>query len=300
MESLRDIRQNIKSIKSIGQVMQTMKMISSARIKNAESAMTAARPFALRMEAMIDNLRADIFKDGALDNTGLISFFKSVINDGNKNNVGLLLITADKGLCGAFNAMILRAALAWIKENKEKNIFVFCIGKKGRDFLRRLKMPNIKVVYEAVGIFPKAGYVHADLLAKAVMTGFVENNLSKIDLVYNDFKSMASQNIVNTRFLPFDFENIQSEREEQDFLFEPGVEQTFKMLFPRYLSARLYRILLESQAAELAARMNAMDAASKNAQDISSALSLKLNKVRQEMITNEILEIVSGANALNA
>lgn len=298
MESLRDIRQNIKSINSIKQVMLTMKMISSARIKRAQQAMADARPFALKMEEMVDDLGSDlIHKADLLAEGNLYGLFSKTPLNADK--AGLVLITADKGLCGAFNALTLKTAVAWFKENKEKQISVFCIGKKGRDFIKRIKMPNINVVYEAVGIFPKAGYVHADMLAKSIMENYLSAGLGSIRIIYNNFTSVAKQEIVNQQLLPFDFEKIKQEKEEQDFLYEPGIEQMFKMLFSRYLGATMYRILLESQAAELAARMNAMDSAGKNASDLASSLAIKLNKVRQEMITNEISEIVSGANALN-
>ena len=126
-----------------------------------------------------------------------------------------------------------------------------------------------------------------------------DHNISTVDLIYNDFKSMASQTLISKRFLPFDFDEIPGEENVSDFIFEPGMIDIFLTLIPRYLSASIYRYLLESQAAELAARMNAMEAASKNAGEIADSLSVKLNKVRQATITNEITEIVSGANALN-
>lgn len=300
MESLRDIRQNIKAIKSTQQIMQTMKMISNARIRKAQEAMLCARPFAKKMLEMVDDLKADILAlpqpdDGSESWAGRIF----VNRTGNPNKVGLIVITGDKGLTGSFNAVILRSALAFLREHKEKEIFIFAIGKKGRDFLARLKMPNLHMTYESVGIFPKVSYVHADLLGEAVLKTFLQEKLGSVTLIYNDFKSLASQTLVQAQWLPFDFEQIQQEKEVSDFEFEPGMLDIFKLLVPRLLKANLYRILLESQAANLAATMNAMDAASKNAGEIVSALGIKLNKVRQTGITNEILDIVNGAEALN-
>lgn len=300
MESLRDIRQNIKAIKSTQQIMQTMKMISNARIKKAQDAMMAARPFATKMLEMVDDLKQDILAlpqpdDGSETWAGRIF----VNRTGDKNKVGLIVITGDKGLTGSFNAVILRSALAFLREHKDQEIFVFAIGKKGRDFLNRLKLPNLHMTYESVGIFPKVSYAHADLLGSAVLKTFLDEKLGSVTLIYNDFKSLASQTLRQMQWLPFDFEVVQQEKEVHDFEFEPGLIEIFKIMVPRLLKANLYRVLLESQAANLAATMNAMDAASKNAGELVTALGVKLNKVRQAGITNEILDIVNGAEALN-
>lgn len=301
MESLRDIRQNIKAIKSTQQIMQTMKMISNARIRRAQDAMTAARPFAKKMYQMVDDLKQDILAMPQPDDVAESWAGRFFINKtGNPKKVGLLVITGDKGLAGSFNAVILRSALHFLKENQDKEIFVFAVGKKGRDFLARLKMPNLHLVYESVGIFPKVSYAHAELLGEAVLKTYFEQNLGSVTLIYNDFKSLASQNLVEQKLLPFHFEATESKKDERDFLFEPGMLEIFKLLVPRLVKANMYRMLLESQAANLAATMNAMDAASKNAGELVAALGVKLNKVRQASITNEILDIVNGAEALNS
>lgn len=301
MESLRDIRQNIKAIKSTQQIMQTMKMISSARIRKAQEAMDAARPFAKKMLQMVDDLKQDILampepEDGGESWAG--RFFVNKTGDANK--IGLLVITGDKGLSGSFNAVILRSVLQFLRDHKDKEIFVFAVGKKGRDFLARLKMPNLHIAYESVGIFPKVSYAHAELLGEAVLKTYFKQKLGEVVLIYNDFKSLASQNLVEQKLLPFNFEHIQNDKDESDFLFEPGMLEIFKLLVPRLVKANMYRILLESQAANLAATMNAMDAASKNAGELVTALGVTLNKVRQASITNEILDIVNGAEALNS
>ncbi|MDD6173197.1 MAG: ATP synthase F1 subunit gamma [Elusimicrobiaceae bacterium] len=298
MESLRDIRQEIKAIKSTKQMMLTMKMISSARIKKAQQQMEEGRPFAKKMAVMIDNLRKDIQNPSSeIHALPAYRFFDNSSAD--KNSVALLLITADKGLCGAFNAVALRAALKWVRDNNDKEKYVFVVGKKGRDFMRRLKIPRLHIVGELIGIFPRASYAHAAMIKDNFAELSQKYNISTVDLIYNDFKSMASQTLVSKRFLPFDFDEIPGEEDVSDFIFEPNMMEIFLTLIPRYLSSSIYRYLLESQAAELAARMNAMEAASKNAGEIADNLSVKLNKVRQATITNEITEIVSGANALN-
>lgn len=301
MESLRDIRQNIKAIKSTQQIMQTMKMISSARIRKAQEAMESARPFAKKMLQMVDDLRQDILAMPQPDDVKESWASQFFLNKtGNPDKIGLVVITGDKGLAGSFNAVILRSVISFLKENQDKEISVFAIGKKGRDFIARFKRPNLHIVYESVGIFPKVSYAHAELLGEAIMKEYFTKHLGSVTLIYNDFKSLASQNLIQARILPFDFEEIQNEREESDFLFEPGIKEIFSILVPRLIKANMYRILLESQAANLAATMNAMDAASKNAGELADALGVKLNKVRQASITNEILDIVNGAEALNS
>ena len=299
MESLRDIRQNIKAIKSTQQIMQTMKMISNARIRRAQEAMVAARPFATKMLEMVNDFTQEVLslpQEKDAPESWASRFF--VNRTANPSKIGLLVITGDKGLAGSFNAVILRAAMRFIKENKGKEIFVFAVGKKGRDFLARLRVANLHLTYESVGIFPKVSYAHAELLGNAIMKTFLQEHLRYVTLIYNDFKSLASQNLVEKTFLPF-VPSVEEITDRHEFEFEPGLLDIFKLLVPRLIKANLYRILLESQAANLAATTSAMDAASKNAGEIVTALGLKLNKVRQAGITNEILDIVNGAEALN-
>ena len=299
MQSLRDIREEIKAINATRQIMLTMKRISSARIRRAQKQMEDGRPFARKMAVMIDNLRKDIQDESSpIFNSPAYKFF-----DGARtgcDSVCLILITADKGLCGAFNTITIREAPKWIKRHDGVEKYVFTIGKKGRDFLRRLKMPRLHSAGELTGIFPRASYAHAAIIQETVQTLIGQNKICKVDIIYNNFKSVAAQQLISKTFLPFDFDKIPGEEDLSDFIFEPNMYEIFMALLPRYIGANIYRFLLESQAAELAARMNAMEAAAKNAGGIVDGLKLKLNKVRQENITNELTEIISGANALGA
>lgn len=300
MESLRDIRQNIKAIRSTQQIMQTMKMISSARIRKAQESMDNARPFAKKMLEMVADLKQEVLAlPQEVDGKESWASRLFVNQTGNPNKIGLIVITGDKGLCGSFNAVILRAAIAFLKENQDKEISVFCVGKKGKDFINRIRHKNINIVYDSVGIFPKVQYVHAELLGEAVMKEFFGKNLSSVTLLYNDFKSMGSQRLAQYKILPFTLDEEMKEKDDHEFLFEPDIKEIFKILVPRLIKANMFRVLLESQAANLAATMNAMDAASKNAGELADALGVKLNKVRQAGITDEILDIVNGAEALN-
>ncbi len=279
--------------------MQTMKMISNARIRKAQEAMAAARPFATKMLEMVSDLTQEVLalpQPEDAPETWASRFF--VNRTANPDKIGLIVITGDKGLTGSFNAVVLRAAMRFLREHREKEIFIFAIGKKGRDFLARLRLPNLHIAYESVGIFPKVSYAHAELLGDSVMKTFLQENLSNVTLIYNDFKSLASQNLVQTILLPF-VPSLKEVKDLHEFSFEPGLLEIFKLMVPRLVKANMYRVLLESQAANLAATTSAMDAASKNAGEMVKALGLTLNKVRQAGITNEILDIVNGAEALN-
>lgn len=296
MQSLRDIRREIKAIGATRQIMLTMKRISSARIRKAQKQMEQGRPFAQKMAVMIDNMRRDIQSETSpVRQLPAYKFFD--VSSAGCKNAGLLLITADKGLCGAFNAMAIREALKWIKQHAAVEKHIFVVGKKGRDFITRLKIPRLHIAGEIAGIFPRASYAHATMIFEKIQQLIYENKICKVDLIYNNFKSMSSQALVSKTFLPFNFEEIQGEEDLSGFIFEPDMLQIFLTLLPRYIGANIYRFLLESQAAELAARMNAMEASSKNAGGIMEGLGVKLNKVRQETITNELTEIISGANA---
>ncbi|MDR1123386.1 MAG: ATP synthase F1 subunit gamma [Elusimicrobiota bacterium] len=299
MQSLRDIRREIKAIGATRQIMLTMKRISSARIRKAQKQMEQGRPFAQKMALMIDNMRRDIENETSpVRQLPDYKFFDASASG--CKNAGLLLITADKGLCGAFNAMAIRETLKWIKRNDSVEKYIFVVGKKGRDFLARLKIPRLHIAGEIVGIFPRASYAHASMIFETIRRLTYDNKVCKVDLIYNNFKSMSSQALVSKTFLPFNFEEIPGEEDLSDFIFEPDMLQIFLTLLPRYIGANIYRFLLESQAAELAARMNAMEAAAENAGGIMAGLGVQLNKVRQETITNELTEIISGANALEA
>ncbi|MEA3306344.1 MAG: ATP synthase F1 subunit gamma [Elusimicrobiota bacterium] len=297
MASLRDIRRHITSVKSIKQITYAMKMVAAARIKKAQTKILNSRPFAEKMEETIKNLYTEMGEEDFQDSPAFELFEKY-----DKSNVSILVvITSDKGLCGSFNVNVLKEAVVWLKENKDREIKVIAVGRKGRDFFKRLKGLNLSMSYELVGIFPKAGYAHAKLVADNIFK--IYDEADSVTIIYNRFKSMMSQEIICSKFLPLKthfMENIveAAENKFNDFDFEPSKDLLLSSLLPRYIKAQIFKILLESQAAELAARMNAMEAASGNASDIIEDLTLKLNKTRQAMITTELNEIVAGAGAL--
>lgn len=299
MASLRDIRKHIKSVKSIKQITYAMKMVSAARIRRAQSAILSSRPFALKMDGLISDLYSEMGAEGFKASSAYSLF----AGRPSARALGLVLVASDKGLCGSFNSNLLKAAAAWLSENRGNKLYVICVGRKSRDFMKRLKGLDLDISYEMVGIFPKVAYVHAELLAENLLKLFARPEVKSVTVIYNEFKSMLSQRIIQTDLLPLT-DNILGKKAEgapeklRDFSFEPRKSSLLETLLPRHIGAQLYRILLESQAAELAARMNAMEASSKNASELMDGLTLKLNKMRQTMITTELNEIVSGAEAL--
>lgn len=297
MPSLRDIRKHIGSVKSIKQLTYAMKMVAAARIKRAQNSILASRPFATEMEHMIADLYSEMETEdfNASPAHGLFESRKRA------NTAGLVLITSDKGLAGSFNTNLLKSALTWIRANRGGRIRVICVGRKGRDFMKRLKGVDLEVASEMVGIFPKVSYVHANLLAEHIARLYADPGVGSVTLIYNEFKSLVAQRVVSVDLLPLRKHILEMSGQAggfKDFDFEPDKIKLLEALLPRYIGAQLYRVLLESQAAELAARMNAMESASKNASELIEGLTLKLNKMRQSMITTELNEIVGGAEAL--
>ena len=300
MPSLRDIRNKIKSVKSTEQITKAMKMVAAARMRKSQLAILAARPFAVKMEELARGLaalevRADMEAGREIE---VHPFFEQRT----EGPVALVLVTADKGLCGAFNSNLIKAAIEWLKANQGKKVYVACVGRKGRDFMHRLKGYDFEMLTEVAGIFPKVNFTHAELLGRAVIDAYGDKKISRVTVIYNEFKSVAVQRLVTTQLLPIPLpaasENEKHTAAVADYGFEPDRQELLAALLPRYVKAQLYRVLLESQAAELAARMNAMDAASKNAKELRQSLDLEANRTRQAAITKEIAELVGGAEAL--
>lgn len=307
MPSLREIRRKIKSVKSTQQITRAMKMVAAARMRRAQTAILSSRPFAVKMEEAVRNLAMlEIASDiQAGREVAIHPFFDGKL----EGRPCLLLVTGDKGLCGAFNSNAMRAAIDWLRKHQGRPVTVAAVGRKGRDLLHRLKDADVEILTEMVGVFPKIQYVHAELLGKSLVDAYVDPNggISSLDVIFNEFKSVVSQKIVTRRLLPIptpEFDSKESSEQliakanAEGFKFEPNRGKLLEALLPRYFKAQLYRILLESQAAELASRMNAMDSASKNAGELIDSLTLGLNRTRQSIITREIAELVGGAEAL--
>ncbi|MBI5211539.1 MAG: ATP synthase F1 subunit gamma [Elusimicrobia bacterium] len=295
MPSLVDIRRKIKSVKATEQITKAMQMVAAARMRRSQSAILSARPFAVKMEELVRHL-ADIQEESVDQDLSEVHPFLGGRRPAGRH--ALALVTGDKGLCGAFNANLVRRAIEWLRARSGSTVFLAVVGRKGRDFVRRIKGSDIETLTELVGIFPRVNYAHAELLGKVLMDAFLERGLSDVTVIYNEFKSVAQQQVVQCGLLPIPPLEPGPQRRFQDFSYEPGRRELLGALLPRYVKGQLYRILLESQAAELAARMNAMDAASKNAKELRETLKLDLNRRRQAGITSEIAELVGGAEAL--
>jgi F-type H+-transporting ATPase subunit gamma len=300
MASLREIRRKIKSVKSTEQITKAMKMVAAARMRRSQLSILAARPFAAKMEHMVRGLALLQQRDDAASADG-VSTLHPFFETRAEGPELLVLVAGDKGLCGAFNSNVLRAAIDWFKARAGRKTYCVAVGRKGRDMVHRLRGHDIEVVAELVGVFPKITYAHAEIVGQAVIDAYLTRGVSKATVLYNEFKSVAQQRLLTAALLPIPAPAVVPGAVAlPDYGFEPGRGPLLSALLPRHVKASIYRILLESQAAELAARMNAMDAASKNAKELREALNLDANRTRQALITKEIAELVGGAEALAA
>jgi F-type H+-transporting ATPase subunit gamma len=300
MASLRELRRKIKSVKSTQQITKAMKMVAAARLRRAQGRIIAARPFALKMQELISDLlyqMADSNNDQIISAEELSALVHPFLEKKTEGPRGLVLITADKGLCGAFNTNLIKKGLEFLNENKGKQVSLFFVGRKGRDFFRRFKL---ETKGEYVNIFNNLSYTHAELIGRDVVNFFLNEGGRDVTMIYNEFKSVIQQKLVQTPLLPLTpvLERSQASR-SAEFIYEPKREDLVEALFPRYVKAQIFRALLESSAAELGARMSAMENASRNAKELIGALTLSANKIRQAAITKEISEIVAGAESLN-
>ncbi len=299
MASLRELRSKIKSTKSTEQITKAMKMVAAARMRKSQLAILAARPFAVKMEKMVRELALlEVSADLAAKQEVHIHPFFDKRTEGAEL---LVLVTGDKGLCGAFNSNVIRASLEWFRQRRDRKTYCIAVGRKGRDMVQRIKGQQIETAFELVGVFPKITFTHADLLGQAVLDAYLTKGVSKVTVLYNEFKSVATQRLLVAEILPIPVPAVVPEAVSlPDYGFEPGRQELLAALLPRHIKAQFYRILLESQAAELASRMNAMDSASKNAKEMRESYVLDANRTRQAMITKEIAELVGGAEALAA
>jgi F-type H+-transporting ATPase subunit gamma len=287
MPSLIDLRRRIRAVKSTQQITKAMKMIAASRLRRAQDRVVSARPFAQRMLKVLNGLVSRVDQDTH-------PLLRIAVPPNSRPL--LIVISADRGLCGSFNSNIIKTAGQFIvKEGQRHEIALGLIGRKGRDFFRRR---GFDVRYEAVGIFQRLSFDDAAALADAAIEEFTSGRASSVDLVYNEFKSVMSQRVVVERLLPIPrLEGEAATGPTTEYLYEPSAAEIFKDLLPRHVQVQVYRALLESNAAFFAAQMTAMDAATRNSAEMLDNLTLYMNKVRQAAITREIIEVVSGAAA---
>lgn len=290
MATLRDIKNRIKGVKSTQQITKAMKMVAAAKLRRAQENVINARPYARKIWEMLSN---NVTENDLAANPFFVQR--------ELKNIALVVVTADRGLCGAFNSNLIKEATKYINEesnNSSANIQLICIGKKGYDYFSKR---NIKIVDKSVGLFSSLKYSEASIISEKLISSYLSGSFDKVVVVYNEFKSIIQQKIIVEQFLPIPLANLENKIKAQpNYIFEPNQKYIFEQILPKHLRAQIWRILLESNASELGARMTAMDNASTNAKELIRTLQLKYNKERQAAITKELLEIVAGANALKA
>jgi F-type H+-transporting ATPase subunit gamma len=287
MPSLIDLRRRIRAVKSTQQITKAMKMIAASRLKRAQDRVVSARPFAQRMLRVLNGLVSRVEQDAH----PLLR-----MPDQATGTPLLIVISADRGLCGSFNSNIIKAAGQFIvNEGRGREVALGLIGRKGREFFRRR---GFDVRYEATGIFQRLSFNDAADIANSAIDEFTSGRVSSVYLVYNEFKSVMTQRLVVERLLPIPrLDGDEAVGPSVDYLYEPEPADIFRDLLPRHVQVQVYRALLESNAAFFAAQMTAMDAATRNSSEMIDNLTLYMNKVRQAAITREIIEVVSGAAA---
>lgn len=299
MPSLIDIRRRVRAVKSTQQITKAMKMVSSSKLRRAQERILRSRPYAQQMLRVFNNLaaRTDHSRHPLLQEKPA------------GGRTLLIVITADRGLAGSFNANVIKGAAEFItgQPNNGREIALALVGRKGRDFFMRR---GFDVRYEEVGLFQNVKWTHAQTIANTAIKEFLEGDVANVYLVYNEFRSIMTQRVVVERLLPI--ANLAMNAQDSpggtvpatgdspqvDYLFEPSPQELLGTFLPFHVAVQVNRALLESSAAEHAARMTAMDSATRNAREMVDRLTLYMNKVRQASITREIIEIVAGAQSV--
>jgi F-type H+-transporting ATPase subunit gamma len=289
MPSLIDIRRRIRSVKNTQQITRALKMVSAAKLRRAQERAIAARPYAQSMRELLANVAAAAEDDPDLAECALLA-------NREEKRVQVILLTSDTGRAGAFNANLVRGAERFFEEHSGAQGEVVAVGKKGRDFYRRLPRG---VAAEYIGVLNKPKYETAAEIARQTIERFRKGEIDSVYLIYNEFKSVLSQKLTTTRVLPVDL-HAQGEKaaDKTDYIFEQPPVEMLDHLLPRYIEISIFHAMLETGAAEHAARMTAMDAATRNAGEVIKKVTLAMNRARQAAITKEIIEVVSGAAAL--
>jgi F-type H+-transporting ATPase subunit gamma len=301
MPSLLDIRRRIRAVKSTQQITKAMKMVAASKLRRAQDRIQQARPFATQMLRVLNRVagRVDAGAHPLLDE-------RKTPRAGGRTL--LFVITADRGLCGSFNANVIKAAATFITERPGREVVLGLVGRRGRDYYAKR---GFEVRYERINLFGKLQFEDARDIAKTAIEAFTTGEVDRVDLVYNEFRSVLAQRVVVEQLLPIPRGTFDTGAGQAapgtgqavpgtttEYLYEPAPEELFKTLLPTHVEVQVYRALLESNAAFYAAQMTAMDAATRNSGEMIESLTLYMNKVRQAAITREIIEVVSGAEAL--
>ena len=263
---------------------KAMKLVSASKLRKAQDAIQTARPYAHKLRDVMNHLVARCGDD-----------LHPLLENREGNRVLLLVITADRGLCGGFNSNIFKMTQELIQENSDRDISLFLAGKKGFDFFKNRPHP---IEDKYLGWTKEFDYLKAIEIGEILAKLFIENKMDRIYMVYNEFKSIIQQEVIREQLLPIVPEVVEDEHDLTDYIFEPDEETILEDLLKRYMTTQVYRAFLESSASEHGARMTAMDAASRNAKEMIGKLTLFYNRTRQAYITKELIEIVNGAEAL--
>jgi F-type H+-transporting ATPase subunit gamma len=282
MANIRDIRRRIRSAKNIQQITRAMKFVSAARLRKAHEKIIAARPYAKQMIAVINSLATRVPEQS-----------HPLLARRGEDKIELVVITADRGLCGAYNTNIIRHAIEFLTQRSNRQVELNILGKRARDFFRRRPYA---IRHEAINVLQKPSFADAAAIAKDLIDEFTKGEKDQIWLVYNEFKSVVSQRVVVEPLLPIQRLENPDDAGRLEYLYDEPPAKIFASLLPRHVEAQIYRALLEAAASEQGARMAAMEAATNNAAEMIEGLTLYANKVRQAGITKELIEVVSGAS----
>jgi len=299
MPSLIDLRRRIRAVKNTQQITKAMKMVAASKLRRAQERVLSARPYAVQMQRVLASVASRVDPS--------IHPLLAVREPRSNARTLVITITGDKGLCGSFNTNVIKAAGAYVVEHPMP-CTLGLVGRKGRDFFARR---GFAVLFEQIGIFQKLRYDDARAIAQTAIEAFLSGEVDRVMVVYNEFRSVMTQRVVVYQLLPVARADVDATgagprpispgsdpTAQIDYLYEPSPQEIFNQLLPRYIEVQVYRALLESNAAFFAAQMTAMDTATKNSAEMIGTLTLYMNKVRQAAITREIIEVVSGAEAL--
>ena len=284
MPSTLDIRRRIKSVKNTQQITKAMKMVSAAKLRRAQERMIAARPYAQALRQVLASVASRVE-----------SVDHPLLRRREEQRILVLVVSGDKGLAGAFNTNVIKNVQWAIRDNHWTNVQLLPIGRKAADFFRRRPIP---IRHSLSGIFQALDSSYAREVAQIVIDDYVNEKIDAVYVVYNEFKSVIAQTVRVEKVLPMETPTAAATEQGSDYLYEPAPAEILAELLPRYVEFQIHRVLLETNAAEHAARMTAMEAATKNASEMIDSLTLTYNRIRQAAITKEIIEIVSGAQAL--
>ncbi len=291
MATLREVRRRINGIKTTQKITRAMKMVAAAKLRRAQMAVVAARPYAGAMKDLLAHLAAQADAGAS-----------PLMAERSVRRVALVTVTSDRGMCGAFNSNLERVAMSHIdtlRADGQVEVVLFCIGRKGADYFAR-RQYTIGGKY--IGVYSNLVFGEAQAIARQLVEGYLRGDVDRVDIIYNEFKSVAQQRIVIEQYLPVTPAALQAAApggvREINYIYEPTAPEILLALLPKFLNFQIWRILLESNASEEGARMTAMENATENANDLITLLQLQYNKARQAAMTKELIEVVSGAEAL--